>query len=108
MLVLSRLIPHLGLDQPVFGFRPRWMEGDGAPYASVEEAAQEFLAELRTVQQKGPYLLGGATRVGGVVALEIARLLMAEGGEGGDASPHRYGASHGLAEAFVPASISCA
>jgi amino acid adenylation domain-containing protein len=78
LLVASRLIPHLGLDQPVFGFRPRWIEGDQEMYASVEEAAREFLAEMRTVQSRGPYLLGGYC-VGGVVALEIARQLMQQG-----------------------------
>jgi thioesterase domain-containing protein/aryl carrier-like protein len=80
LLVLSRIIPFLGLDQPVFGFRPRWIDGDGKPYASIQEAAGEFLAELRTTQPHGPYLLGGHC-VGGVVALEMARQLMREGEE---------------------------
>jgi amino acid adenylation domain-containing protein len=79
LLVLSRLIPQLGRDQPVFGFRPRWIEG-GAEYTSVEEMARECLAELRAVQPKGPYLLGGHC-LGGIAALEIARLLKAEGEE---------------------------
>lgn len=78
LLVLSRFISHLGPDQPVFGFRPRWADGSGEAYASVEEAAQEFLAELRTVQPNGPYLLGGYC-VGGVIAVEIARQLMRAG-----------------------------
>ena len=79
LLVLSRLIPQLGRDQPVFGFRPRWIEG-GAEYTSVEEMAHECVAELRAVQPKGPYLLGGHC-LGGIAALEIARLLKAEGEE---------------------------
>jgi thioesterase domain-containing protein len=78
LLVLSQLIPNLGMDQPVFGFRPRWIEGNGDDYASVEEMAREFLAELRTVQPTGPYLLGGHC-VGGIAALEVARLLLREG-----------------------------
>jgi amino acid adenylation domain-containing protein len=80
LLVLSQLIPNLGMDQPVFGFRPRWIEGNGEDYASVEEMAREFLAELRTVQPTGPYLLGGHC-VGGIAALEVARLLLREGEE---------------------------
>src|ERR1051326_6694984 len=28
LLVLSRIIPHLGSDQPVYGFKPRWIEGN--------------------------------------------------------------------------------
>lgn len=78
LLVLSRLIPHLGPDQPVFGFRPRWVEGDDDGYATVEEIARDYLAELREVQPSGPYLLGGYC-VDGIAALEIARLLEQEG-----------------------------
>jgi amino acid adenylation domain-containing protein len=80
LLVLSQLIPNLGMDQPVFGFRPRWIEGNGDDYASVEEMAREFLAELRMIQPTGPYLLGGHC-VGGIAALEVARLLLREGEE---------------------------
>ena len=57
--VLWRFIPHLDLDQPVFGLRPRWAEGTGEGYDSVNEMVVEFLAELRTIQSKGPYLVGG-------------------------------------------------
>lgn len=79
MLVLSRLIPHLGMDQPVFGFRPRWVKG-GIDYASVEELVQEFLNELRAIQPHGPYLLGGWC-VGGIAALELATALIKQGEE---------------------------
>ena len=53
LLLLSRIIPHLGSDQPVYGFRPRWVEGNREGYSSLEEAAREHIAELRTVQPKG-------------------------------------------------------
>lgn len=77
LLVLSQLIPNLGADQPVFGFKPRWIDG-GSDYATVEEMVGEFVAELRAVQPHGPYLLGGHC-VGGIAALELARLLIKEG-----------------------------
>ena len=80
LMILSRLVPHLGADQPVFGFRPRWVEGDGGPYESIEEAALEFLTELRSVQPKGPYQIGGHC-VGGMLALAMARELMRQGEE---------------------------
>ncbi len=79
MWVLSRLIPHLGMDQPVFGFRPRWLQG-GVEYASVEELVQGFLTELRAIQPHGPYLLGGWC-VGGIAALELATALIKQGEE---------------------------
>jgi amino acid adenylation domain-containing protein len=78
--VLSRLIPHLGLDQPVYGFQPRWLDGHSERYSGVEEIASEFLADLRTVQPKGPYLLGGDC-AGGVVALVMAQELLRQGEE---------------------------
>jgi amino acid adenylation domain-containing protein len=78
--ILSNLIPHLGLDQPVYGFQPRWFDGHSDRYASVEEAAAEFLAELRALQPNGPYLLGGDC-TGGIVALAIAQELLRQGEE---------------------------
>jgi thioesterase domain-containing protein/acyl carrier protein len=79
LLSLSQLIQRLGMDQPLFGLRPRWIEGNEG-YATVDEMAREFLAELRVVQPRGPYVLGGHC-VGGVAALEIAQLLLEEGEE---------------------------
>jgi amino acid adenylation domain-containing protein len=74
LLSLSQLIHRLGVDQPLFGLRPRWIEGNEG-YATVDEMAREFLAELRVVQPTGPYVLGGHC-VGGVAALEVAQLLL--------------------------------
>jgi thioesterase domain-containing protein/acyl carrier protein len=78
--VLSRLIPHLGLDQPVYGFQPRWLDGHSERYTGAEEVAFEFLADLRTVQPKGPYLLGGDC-AGGIVAVVMAQELLRQGEE---------------------------
>ena len=75
--VLSRIIPHLGSDQPVFGLKPRWVDGHPI-YSSVEEEAAEYLAEIRAVQPTGPYLLGGYC-ISGVVVVEMARQLLEEG-----------------------------
>jgi amino acid adenylation domain-containing protein len=78
--VLSRLIPHLGLDQPVYGFQPRWLDGHSERYSSAEEAAADFLADLRVVQPKGPYQLGGDC-AGGIVAFAMAEELLRQGEE---------------------------
>ena len=76
----ARLIPHLGLDQPVYGFQPRWLDGHSERYSGAEEVALEFLAELRAVQPKGPYLLGGDC-AGGIVAIVMAQELLRQGEE---------------------------
>jgi amino acid adenylation domain-containing protein len=80
--ILSRLVPHLGPDQPVYGLRPRWIEGMGEEYLSVGEMASECLAEVRAVQPVGPYLLGGYC-VAGSVAFEMAQQLVRAGEEVG-------------------------
>lgn len=77
LFVLSRIIPHVGADQPIYGFRPRWVRG-GELYANVEEEASEYLAALRAIQPKGPYRLGGYC-LSGLVAFEMARQLIGAG-----------------------------
>jgi amino acid adenylation domain-containing protein len=80
--VLSTIFPHLGLEQPVFGFQPRWLDGHSRPYSSVEEVAREFVDELRAFQPEGPYLLGGEC-IGGIIALEMAREILRQGAQVG-------------------------
>jgi amino acid adenylation domain-containing protein len=80
--VLSTVFPHLGLDQPLLGFQPRWLDGHSPPYSSVEEVAREFVDELRSFQPEGPYFLGGEC-IGGVVALEMAQEILRQGAQVG-------------------------
>ncbi|MFH2002659.1 MAG: thioesterase domain-containing protein, partial [Planctomycetota bacterium] len=75
---MANLVPHLGTDQPVFGFKARGLDGTDLPHSSAEEMARDYLEELRAYQPKGPYLLGGEC-VGGVVAFEMARQLQTQG-----------------------------
>ncbi len=79
VMVLSRILPHVSADQPLYGLKPRWIDGGGM-YTGVKEEAQEYLTEMRAIQPHGPYLLGGYC-VSGLVALEMARQLLAEGEE---------------------------
>jgi thioesterase domain-containing protein len=48
------------------------------PHQTVELMAAEYVREIRTIQPRGPYFIGGAC-VGGVVALEIAQQFCAQG-----------------------------
>src|SRR5690606_28948935 len=54
---LSNLIPYLGLDQPVYGFRARGLDGDAMPHESVEEMARDYISELRELDPGGPYVI---------------------------------------------------
>ncbi len=71
------LAQELGEDQPFYIVRdPRPMEE--RPVYTVEDVAARFVEQIRNVQQKGPYLLGGHC-FGGIVAYEMARQLVAQG-----------------------------
>lgn len=76
------LAARLGPDRPVYGIRAETRSDHwGRPYhrtRSLEELAARYIAEIRTVQPHGPYLLGGAC-FGGTVAFEMARQLRAQG-----------------------------
>lgn len=76
-LALSR---GLNKDQPFYAFQSHVMANNDASVSTVEEMVESYLKELREVQPTGPYRLGGWS-MGGFVAFEIARQLMAEGEE---------------------------
>lgn len=73
----SSLAQHLGMDQPVYGFKSRGLEGE-EELESIEALAISYIADLRVFQPHGPYRLGGYC-FGGTVAYEMARRLTAEG-----------------------------
>lgn len=78
------LAARLGPDQPVYGLRAVTHEEDpGRSFdrsRSLEAVAAQYIREIKTVQSHGPYRLGGAC-VGGVIAFEMARQLVAAGEE---------------------------
>jgi thioesterase domain-containing protein len=72
-----RLARALPADQPVHALQ--WDGLDGSRGSrTVEAMAQRYLAEIRSVQPHGPYLLVGQC-VGGLVAREMSRRLRAAG-----------------------------
>jgi amino acid adenylation domain-containing protein len=73
----TELARRLGPDQPFFALPPFGLRGEPIP-DSYEAMAELHLAALRTVQPAGPYRLGGVCN-GGLVALEMARRLLAAG-----------------------------
>ncbi len=77
VLNLTSLAQILGDDRPVYGLQAKGLAG-GDPCRSVPETVASCLAEIREVQREGPYVLGGFAE-GGIIALEIARALEAEG-----------------------------
>jgi thioesterase domain-containing protein len=68
----------LGPDQPLYGLNARGHDGLEPLCYTVPEMVQDYLAQIRRVWPSGPYLIGGMCD-GAIVALEIARSLMAMG-----------------------------
>jgi surfactin family lipopeptide synthetase A len=66
---LNHLVRHLGPNQPVYGLQ----DGIGLP-SKIEALATHFTDEIRAVQPKGPYFLGGIC-FGAALAFEMAQQL---------------------------------
>jgi thioesterase domain-containing protein/NAD(P)-dependent dehydrogenase (short-subunit alcohol dehydrogenase family)/aryl carrier-like protein len=65
-------------EQPVYGIQCRGLDGRTEPFHTLEEMATQYLEEIRRIQSHGPYFLGGGS-LGGIVALEMAQQLRADG-----------------------------
>lgn len=75
---LVPLTRRMQVGQPIYGMEARGNDGREEPLDRIQEMAQFFLESVRRVQPEGPYFLIGFS-FGGVVALEMARLLMGKG-----------------------------
>jgi thioesterase domain-containing protein len=64
-------------DQPLYDFYFTKLDGT-ANFPAVEQLALMFLEQLRKIQTHGPYQLCGYSKAG-LVAYEMARLLLSEG-----------------------------
>jgi aspartate racemase len=73
---------YLGSDQPtlglVYGLGTHIEDRKQTPFTRVEDLADHYIQEMRTVQPEGPYLLAGLS-FGGIVAYEMARQLHEQG-----------------------------
>ena len=77
-LSMIRLGRALSPRRPVYSFIAAGMEDGREPHQSIEEMASAYLAEIRAVQDSGPYYLSGHC-FGGAPAIEIASQLEAQG-----------------------------
>lgn len=78
VLLYRELTRHLREDMPVFGLQSQGLDGNGTPLTTIEEMAACYVREIKTVQPKGPYHLAGYC-LGGIIALEMAQQLAAQG-----------------------------
>jgi len=68
----------MGTERPFYAIQPRGVEPGESFHASIEEMAADYVAAVRSVQAKGPYLLAGWS-FGGTVIFEMARILKQAG-----------------------------
>ena len=80
VLCFFPLARHVGVEQPFYGLQSRGLEDAGEPFATLEEMAAHYAQEIRGVQPRGPYRIGGWS-FGGLAAFELARQLRALGEE---------------------------
>ena len=78
VLFYRDLARYLGPDQPFYGLQARRVGGRQVGHETVEEMAEYYINEIRTLQPNGPYFLGGAS-FGGLAAFEMARQLLIQG-----------------------------
>ena len=74
--VLGLMARHLGPDQPLYGIQ----DGVRDPVMSIScgTSAARYVDQIRAVQPRGPYLLGGVSS-GGLMAFEMANQLQIQG-----------------------------
>ncbi|KAF2129822.1 polyketide synthase-like protein [Dothidotthia symphoricarpi CBS 119687] len=71
-------IPNISRDMAVYGLNCPFMKCPEKWTCGVEGVAQLYLQEIKRRQPTGPYLVGGWS-AGGVMAYEVARLLVNSG-----------------------------
>jgi amino acid adenylation domain-containing protein len=74
VLLFHGLARQLAPERPVYGLQSQGLYGRDLPHTNIEEMAEHYIKEMRTVQPSGPYLLSGWC-FGGLVAFEMAQQL---------------------------------
>ena len=80
VLNFATLSLELGENQPFYGLEGIGLSGAEIPLTKIEEIAKRYISDLKKVQPKGPYSIGGYC-FGTLVALEMAKQLEQSGEE---------------------------
>lgn len=78
VMELRNLAQRLEFAGAVFGIQANGLADECEPMTDVLAMAASYVAAIRTIQPNGPYLLAGYS-LGGLIALEMTRLLDRQG-----------------------------
>lgn len=78
MLAYKLLAKYLDPELPVYGIRAVGMDDNRVPHNRIEQMAEAYIEEMRSVQAEGPYFIAGVC-TGGTVAFEMASILSSRG-----------------------------
>jgi thioesterase domain-containing protein/acyl carrier protein len=78
VFLYRHLARHLGSEQPVYGLQAVGLDVNRPCDTRIEDMAARYIAEIRSVQPRGPYALAGIC-FGGLVAFEMAQQLHCQG-----------------------------
>jgi thioesterase domain-containing protein/acyl carrier protein len=68
------LAHQLSLEQPFYGIQSFGLNPQNKPHNNIEQMANHYIQEIKTIQPNGPYFLSGWC-TGGLVAFEMAQQL---------------------------------
>jgi acyl carrier protein len=71
---------RIGPRRPIYGLQATQQRPDEAPVKSVEELAQDYIAAIRSVHPRGPYIIA-STCAGVLIAWEMVQRLREAGDE---------------------------
>jgi len=80
VLLFNALAMNMDAEQPVYGLQAKGLNGIDEPLDVMEEIAANYIAEIVAKNPDGPYALAGYS-LGGIIAYEMAKQLMAAGKE---------------------------
>jgi thioesterase domain-containing protein len=87
-----QVVKHVQTGHAIHGMQARGIDGIDDPFDRIEDMARYSLTAVRELQPRGPYFLIGFS-LGGLIVLEMAQQLIAQGEEIGllamlDSYPH--------------------
>jgi amino acid adenylation domain-containing protein len=78
VLLYKNLASYLGEVQPVYGIQSQGLDRTKPVHTTFESMTKFYINELKSIQPRGPYFLGGYC-LGGAIAFEMAQQLSRAG-----------------------------